>query len=295
LTRSTKESYFLDLAAEEGWPKDKLRTKIEAIRRERKDIRETLDQAERRLDNGRQVFRDALALTEDPRSMYERGGETVRSILNKAFFKRLYVDGDKIINHQAREPFDVLTEAYQVYRLHQASKTYLRRDTSLQTANSAALANEYGAVDRATLIDSLSLALAGQGSSKSVMVELLNAYSHSAQADDLRLCRTMALTSPVLAARPSAKRPWSLRERLDEREIAELITAYRDGATAASLATTHGVSLTSIKRLLHTAGIRRTIPTRQAPQAMPTTTHPPLPPGVPCALRGMSRDTGDVG
>jgi hypothetical protein len=32
----SKESYFLDLAAEEGWPKDKLRDKINSIRDERK-------------------------------------------------------------------------------------------------------------------------------------------------------------------------------------------------------------------------------------------------------------------
>jgi len=67
----------------------------------------------------------------------------------------------------------------------------------------------------------------------------------------------MALASSVHAARANAKRPWSLRERLDERDIAELITAYRDGATAASLATTHSVSLPSVKRLLRTAGVRR--------------------------------------
>jgi 2,4-dienoyl-CoA reductase-like NADH-dependent reductase (Old Yellow Enzyme family) len=68
----------------------------------------------------------------------------------------------------------------------------------------------------------------------------------------------MALTSPVRAAKPSAQRPWSLRERLNEREITKLITTYRNGATAASLATAHGVSLRSVKRLLHTAGVRRT-------------------------------------
>jgi hypothetical protein len=84
------------------------------------------------------------------------------------------------------------------------------------------------------------------------IVEVLAAYSHSTQATDLRLCRTAARTSPVCAARPSTKRPWRLRDRLDERDIAELITAYRDGATAASLATTHGLSLKSVKRLLHT-------------------------------------------
>jgi 2,4-dienoyl-CoA reductase-like NADH-dependent reductase (Old Yellow Enzyme family) len=84
----------------------------------------------------------------------------------------------------------------------------------------------------------------------------------------------MALTSPVRAPRPSGQRPWSLHERLNARDIAELITAYRNGATAASLAATHGVSLKSVKRLLHTAGVRRTSPTRQATKATPGATHP---------------------
>ncbi|MDQ3765646.1 MAG: hypothetical protein M3460_30810, partial [Actinomycetota bacterium] len=85
-------------------------------------------------------------------------------------------------------------------------------------------------------------------------MEVLAAYSRSTQAADLRLCHTMALAGPERTARPRAMRPWSLRERLDERELAELITGYRNGATAASLATTHGVSLRSVKRLLRTAG-----------------------------------------
>jgi hypothetical protein len=75
-------------------------------------------------------------------------------------------------------------------------------------------------------------------------VEVLAAYSHSAQAADLRLCHTVALTSPVCAPKPSAKRPESPRDHLDERDIADLITAYRDGATAAS----HGLNLTSVDR-----------------------------------------------
>jgi hypothetical protein len=105
-------------------------------------------------------------------------------------------------------------------------------------------------------------------------VELLTAYSHSAYAADLRLCYTMALTSPARAPKPSTKRPWSLRERLHEREITELITAYRDGTTAASLATTHNVSLTSVKRLLRTAGVRRAPSIRESEKATPTTTNP---------------------
>jgi hypothetical protein len=70
------------------------------------------------------------------------------------------------------------------------------------------------------------------------------------------------------------KRPWSLRDRLDERNITELITAYREGATAASLAAAHGMSLKSVKRLLHTAGIRRTPPTRRATKITPAAAPP---------------------
>jgi hypothetical protein len=70
------------------------------------------------------------------------------------------------------------------------------------------------------------------------------------------------------------QRPWRLRDRLDEGDIAELITAYRDGATAASLAAAHGVSLKSVKRLLRTAGVRRTSTTQQTTKTTSTTTHP---------------------
>ena len=96
------------------------------------------------------------------------------------------------------------------------------------------------------------------------IVELLASYSHSVQAADLQLCHTVVLASPERTARPDAKHPWSLLERLDELEIAKLITAYRDGATAASLATTHGVSLRSVKRLLRTAGVRRARSTQES-------------------------------
>ncbi len=51
-------------------------------------------------------------------------------------------------------------------------------------------------------------------------------------------------TSPARCApRPSAKHPQSLRDRLDERDITDLITAYRQGATATSLAAGHGLIL----------------------------------------------------
>ena len=105
-------------------------------------------------------------------------------------------------------------------------------------------------------------------------VEVLAAYSHSTQSADLLLCAKVELNRPSSAPEPSARRPWRLRDRLTEGDIADLITAYRDGATATSLAAAHGLSFKSVKRLLHIAGIRRPPPTRRATKTTPTATHP---------------------
>lgn len=91
-----KESYLLDLAAEEGWPKDKLRHKIAAIRTERKTITVRLDHADRQLEAGRDLLHQALDLLTDLQVMYREGNETVRSILNRAVFTKLYIDGRKV-------------------------------------------------------------------------------------------------------------------------------------------------------------------------------------------------------
>jgi site-specific DNA recombinase len=110
-----KESYFLDLAAEEGWPKDKLRSKIDDIRQESAGIRKTIEAADARLDVGRQIFHDALALLDQPSRAYRQADEHIRAMLNKAFFTKLYVDGGKITGHDLREPFDLLLGAYEEY------------------------------------------------------------------------------------------------------------------------------------------------------------------------------------
>ncbi len=70
-----KEDYYLDLASEEGWPKDKLRAKIQAIRTERASIQASLQQAEHQIGAGRAVFYQALELLSSPRVMYEHGNE----------------------------------------------------------------------------------------------------------------------------------------------------------------------------------------------------------------------------
>jgi site-specific DNA recombinase len=159
-----KENYFLDLAAEQGWPKDKLRAKIDTIRHERSQIEDTLANADRHLDRGQQVFRHALALVEAPQTAYERGDEVVRSILNRAFFARLYVDAGRVIDHELKEPFDILTEAYHVYQVHRTYGSGVsRRSVTL---------SERDATDRDSIVASLTLAHRDQVWNKTSQVEL---------------------------------------------------------------------------------------------------------------------------
>jgi site-specific DNA recombinase len=152
-----KESYFLDLAADQGWPKEKLRIKIDAIRHERKEIEDTLAHSEHHLDRGREVFHHVLALLHKPQA-YEQGDEAVRSILNRAYFTRLYVDGGRVIDHEMNEPFDILSEAYRVYQVHETS--------SRVVPPSQSRTNLPDPHDRASLIGSLALAMAGQAWNK---------------------------------------------------------------------------------------------------------------------------------
>lgn len=111
-----KEDYFLDLAAEEEWPKEKLREKVTGIRTRRAEIERTLSQTSTQLDHGRDVFYAAVDLLERPQDAYSLGNETVRAILNRAFFTKLYVDGGKVIDHDTEEPFTALLEVYRVDR-----------------------------------------------------------------------------------------------------------------------------------------------------------------------------------
>jgi hypothetical protein len=90
-----------------------------------------------------------------------------------------------------------------------------------------------------------------------LLVEVLTSYSHTTQLADLQRCTDVRRVAAVPPAELAATRAWSLRDRFDERARADMIAAYRAGATAASLAAEHAVSLRSVKRLLAAAGARR--------------------------------------
>ena len=123
-----------------------------------------------KLDRGRDIFQTALKLLEEPQRAYERGDEAVRAILNRVFFTRLYVDGQKISGSELQEPFHTLTEAYRVYRM---CRTWMpaQRQQEPQTGTSPAVqgAND-GADPGQSSRGPLARTSAVQGWSKPLMV-----------------------------------------------------------------------------------------------------------------------------
>lgn len=105
-------------------------------------------------------------------------------------------------------------------------------------------------------------------------MELLTAYSHTLQAADLHICVLAATRNRRPEAKSTTTTSWSLRERLSDDVIQAMACAYLAGATARDLAVTHDLSLSSVKRLLRMAGVRRTPSIRQSEKAMSAATRP---------------------
>ncbi len=108
---------------------------------------------------------DALALLETPEHAYRHGNEVVRAALNKAFFTKLDVDGEKITEAELREPF-VLVGAHQEYVIARASVLLAN-----ETAKSAGVCEESGAGTSDLDIRSELLTWWVSGWSKAVVVD----------------------------------------------------------------------------------------------------------------------------
>jgi hypothetical protein len=101
------------------------------------------------------MFLMALDLMTEPAAAYRRGGQTVRTIMNRAFFTRLHIDGQKVVRHELREPFGVLEAAYKRRQAHGGCERTARRPSSRVAGHDAerpTLPEEDGTLD-----DSLSL------------------------------------------------------------------------------------------------------------------------------------------
>jgi hypothetical protein len=74
---------------DKGWPKEKLRRKLDAIQAERDQITGQLTDITTRLTAGREFF----LLLSDPQAFYDQSGISLKRAMNKIVFIKLFVDG----------------------------------------------------------------------------------------------------------------------------------------------------------------------------------------------------------
>jgi len=155
-----KEDNLLDLAADADISKERLRVKLASITKERTELERELADFDERLEQGAQVIRAALELLRDPQELYRQADGQTRRMLNQAFFQQLYIEGPEVTEEEFAEPFDEL-----LYTRHRP-RYRQRPDTTKAGRMRTGLR---GGDTRSGLLEA---ALAGGGSSKTLMVEL---------------------------------------------------------------------------------------------------------------------------
>lgn len=104
----------------------------------------------------------------------------MRAHLNKTFFTKLYVDGEKIAEHELREPLDVLVGAHREY-------VTVRADALLDelAAQSTGALTGPSANNREISGGPNPLILRFSGWSNAAMVDLIGTYSNHRDLSDL--------------------------------------------------------------------------------------------------------------
>ncbi|WP_194904372.1 recombinase family protein [Catenulispora rubra] len=169
----TKEDQYLDLVGDPGWPKEKLRRKVEAIRTEREEIATQLADTSSRLTAGRAFFLAALELLRDPQGFYERAGTSLKRAMNKVIFPKLFVDGEEIADHQLGEAVrDVVQAQALVSRLTQQATTTGQTARANPQNTSSPVPKDEATWSAASVTDLLAVVHLDHGSSRTVLVGL---------------------------------------------------------------------------------------------------------------------------
>ena len=100
-----KESNLIDLAADGTIPQTRIKQKLRDIQRERERLTERLGVTNDDLAYDARLIEACLKLLTDPHALYLRCSDDQRRLLNQALFTGLYVDEDRIGDHELKEPF----------------------------------------------------------------------------------------------------------------------------------------------------------------------------------------------
>jgi site-specific DNA recombinase len=103
-----QEDRYLDLLGDPDWPQEKIKAKVTAVQRERQKMAEELAKVEHSISAGRELLVRALELLKHPQELFRQSAPAERRVLTLAIYGKLKVDGQFIVGHELREPFDVL-------------------------------------------------------------------------------------------------------------------------------------------------------------------------------------------
>lgn len=112
LSLDAQEANLIDLAADASIPQAKIKQRLRAIEQERRHLSERLAAVSDEIADGLRLLEACLTLLADPQELYRRCDDEQRRLLNQALFHRLYVDHDRITDHELREPFDRVHAAH---------------------------------------------------------------------------------------------------------------------------------------------------------------------------------------
>lgn len=170
-----KESRLIDLAADDAMPRDKIRSKLNALKMERARVEAGLATVGNDLTAGAQALQHALSLAEEPQLLYERMPNDIRRHLNQTFYDRFLVDDLEVVHDRKMSLFDELHQAERVYELARGQA----RSAPTATNSLSSSANDRGprlarASDVTSGTDLLGLpgVFSVTGSSKAVLVGL---------------------------------------------------------------------------------------------------------------------------
>ncbi len=152
-----QESNLVDLAADGALPNAKIRERLRGIADDRTKLEDQLEGCDDQLEVGAALIDAALRLLEDPETLYRESGPNFRRTLNQTIFEKLYIDDGEVTGAIIREPFGALKAVEIAFATDPNLGRRRRRPIDAATAPTA---------------DLLVAALAGKGSSKTLMVEL---------------------------------------------------------------------------------------------------------------------------
>jgi site-specific DNA recombinase len=167
-----QEEHLLDLAADASLATDKVRTRLTRLQVQRREIQQRLKETDTGLEEGAAVLSMQLDLLSNPQDLYRQLSDHGRRLLNQAFFDELLIDREDL---DTRVTGQAYTEP--VRDLMTSAQAYRQQTHAARVHESRPAAN--GEPASLTLVGLLDLVDIDEGSSRTAMVEVLTAYSHT--------------------------------------------------------------------------------------------------------------------